>query len=419
MKHKKFFYLVVLIGILAVFPIGANAEAKFEEGSIDVDLTKLYLRPSEDSPIVCELAEGSRVGVYDEEDDFVRVIFGNYRGYVKRDMLFVPSEDCYDAKIYSSGLRVRVSPGTYSTVITQVDEDTPVKIVDVFGDWYKIEIAAADCDGDEDVVGFVAKEHVMVTQSNQETLILRPEMSGSRIKTLQKELKARGFLSASATGYYGPATKQAVSDFQLAAKLSPDGIAGEQTLEMLYADNGIKAVVRSSSSSGGSSSGGSSGVTTGAGGGRINFYTTSATSAALASLGTVHKSSWDSINGIFPKGKTATVTIVATGAQFKVVRGNTTLHADCTPISASDTATMKAAYGGTWRWARCPIWVTIGGTTYAASMNGKPHDVDYSPSSGFGGHFCIHFAGSKGHGTGAVDADHQAAVNFAYNAANG
>jgi len=429
MKKNKILYSTLICTLLMLIPTLASAEAKFVEGSIDINDTKLYLRATEDSPVVCQLEEGARVGVYDEEGDFVRIIFGNYRGYIKRDMLFVPSEDVYEATVYSSGLRVRVSPGTYSTVITQVDEDTPVTIVDVYGDWYKIEVAADDCDSNEDVTGFVAKEYICVTQDGANTMILRPEMSGSRVKTLQKELKSRGFLSASATGYYGNATKQAVADFQLAASLSPDGIAGEHTLELLYGDNDIKAVVQASSSGSSSSGGGSSSsgsgrtsgasISTGYGGGQIRFYTTSNTTAALALVGPVHKSNWDSVNAKWPAGKTATITVVATGAQFNVYRGNKTLHADVTPVSAADVATMKSTYGGSWSWARCPIWVTIDGTTYAASMNGMPHEKDYVPSSGFGGHFCVHFYGSKGHGTGAVDKDHQAAISFAYNAANG
>jgi len=398
-----------------MFPVFASAETKFQEGSIDVNGTKLFLRPAEDSPIVCELNEGARVGVYAEQGDFVRVIFGNYRGYVKREMLFVPSEDAYDASIYSNGLRVRMSPGVYSTILTKVSADTPVKIVDVFGEWYKVEIKAKDCDSETDVVGFVAKEYVLVTDSSQSQLILRPEMSGSRIKTLQKELKARGFLSASATGYYGQATKQAVADFQLAAKLSPDGIAGQNTLEMLYADNDIKAVVVSSSggSSGGSSSSG--------GGGRSGFSTGPGTTAALAKLGKVYLSNWGAINSAWPGSRriSARVTDVATGKSFKVTRYNLTAHADVAPDSKSDTAILYSIYGGKWSWRRRPIWVTVNGKTYAASMNGMPHGDDYNPNDNMYGQICIHFNQSIGHANPTQDPDHQAAVKFAYDVAKG
>ena len=409
MKYLKAFSFVLILAALFVFPNVASAESKFQEGSIDVNETLLYLRATEDSPIVCKLEEGARVGVYAEQGEFVRVIFGNYRGYIKREMLFVPSEDTYNANIYSDGLRVRMSPGDFSTVLSQVNSGTPVKIVDVFGEWYKVEIQAKDCDSETDITGFVSKEYVAVTDSKQAKFMLRPEMSGSRVKTLQKELKARGFLSASATGYYGHSTKQAVADFQVAARLSPDGIAGEKTLEVLYADNDIKAPRKTSgSSSGGSSSGGS--------GGRSGFSTGPNTAAALAKLGKVHLSGWGSINSAWPGSRriSAKVTDVSTGKTFKVTRYNLTAHADVAPDSTSDTATLKNIYGGKWSWSRRPIWVTVNGTTYAASMNGMPHGDDYNPNDGMNGQICIHFNGSVGHSSPSQDADHQAAVRFAY-----
>lgn len=415
MRNLKRFSFILILVLLMAFPVFANAESKFQEGSIDVNGTILYLRATEDSPIVCELDEGARVGVFAEQGEFVRVIFGNYRGYIKREMLFVPSEDTYDASIYSNGLRVRMSPGVYSTVLTQVNADTPVKIVDVFGEWYKVEIKAKDCDSEYDVIGFVAKEHVAVIDSDQANHILRPEMSGSRIKTLQKELKSRGFLSVSATGYYGHATKQAVADFQLAASLSPDGIAGENTLSVLYSDNNIKAVKVSSggSSSGGSSSGGS--------GGSSGFSVGPGTAAALAKLGNVRLSSWGAINSAWPgTGRvSAKVTDVATGKSFRVTRYNLTAHADVAPDSRKDTAIIYNIYGGRWSWSRRPIWVTVNGTTYAASMNGMPHGDDYNPNDGMNGQICIHFNGSVGHSNPTQDPDHQAAVRFAYEVAKG
>ena len=408
--------LVLLIIIIFSFSYTAFAESGFTEGCIDISGTKLYLRATEDSPIVHEFDEGARIGVYAEEGEYARVVFGNYRGYVKRETIFVPTEDAYEASVYANGLNVRMSPGEYSTVITQLKEDTKIKIVDVYGTWYRINIAASDVDGDEDISGFVAKEFVLISNDSQGDIILRPKMSGSRVKTLQKELKARRFLSANATGYYGLATKQAVGDFQVAAKLSPDGIAGQETLTMLYADNGIKAprVTVSSSSSGGSSSSGSS-----SGGA---WGTCSATYAALSGLGKVHLSSWESIDVAWPglsNRKSALITDVTTGKQFRVTRYNKTSHADVAPDSANDTAILKSVYGGSWSWDRRPIWVTVNGKTYAASMNGMPHGSDYNPNDNMNGHICIHFNGSLGHATPSVDSRHQEAVQFAYSIAKG
>ena len=417
MRSIKILLLTTVITIILTFSYTALAEQSFSEGTIDIDGTSLYLRASKDSPIVCKLEEGARIGVYSEEGEFARIVFGNYRGYIPRETIFVPSEDAYDASVYSNGLNVRMSPGEYSTVITQLKEDTELRIVDVYGQWYKVSVAAADCDSDEDVIGFVAKEYVIVTDDQVADMMLRPGMSGSRVKTLQKELKSRRFLSASATGYYGPATKQAVGDFQVAANLSADGIAGKDTLTLVYADNSIKAP-RVSTSSSSSSSGSSSGGSSYSGG----WKTSGGTYASLSGLGKVYLSSWDSVDKAWPglsNRKSALITDVQTGKQFRVTRYNKTSHADVAPDSTGDTAMIKKLYGGEWSWSRRPIWVSVNGKTYAASMNGMPHGSDYNPNDGMSGQICIHFYGSKNHNTDSVDAKHQSAIQFAYNVAKG
>lgn len=46
-------------------------------------------------------------------------------------------------------------------------------------------------------------------------------------------------------------------------------------------------------------------------------------------------------------------------------------------------------------------------------MNGMPHEDDTISDNDFDGHFCIHFTGSKTHGTQRVDEDHQSCVQTA------
>ena len=76
--------------------------------------------------------------------------------------------------------------------------------------------------------------------------------------TIQKRLRELGYLSASATGYYGSATVAAVRSFQKNNGLSSDGVCGENTLSVLFSSSAQKASASSSSGSGSSSSGGSS-----------------------------------------------------------------------------------------------------------------------------------------------------------------
>jgi LysM repeat protein len=118
-------------------------------------------------------------------------------------------------------------------------------------------------------------------------------------------------------------------------------------------------------------------------------------------------------NGIFTRGSVAKVTHVGTGLTFYVKRRGGTNHADCEPLTAADTAVIKQIYGGRFSWNRKPIIVQVGGKKMAASMNGMPHGGSSIKGNNFSGHFCIHFYGSKLHGKGRVDAQHQAMVKVA------
>ena len=80
---------------------------------------------------------------------------------------------------------------------------------------------------------------------------------------------------------------------------------------------------------------------------------------------------------------------------------------------------MYKIYSYQWQWTRRAIWVTVNGTTYAASMNGMPHgDSDSMPDNGFDGCFCVHFLNTRTHAGNRLDAAHQAAVAKAYRVGN-
>ena len=122
---------------------------------------------------------------------------------------------------------------------------------------------------------------------------------------------------------------------------------------------------------------------------------------------------WSSdIQNIFAKGTTATITDVATGIAWKEIRKGGTNHADVQPVTAADTAAMKAAVGS-WSWNRRAIFVTINGVNYAASMNCMPHGSGSIKNNNFDGHHCIHFTNSRGHSSNKVCSLHQAAIQKA------
>ena len=91
-----------------------------------------------------------------------------------------------------------------------------------------------------------------------------------------------------------------------------------------------------------------------------------------------------------------------TGKKFTAKRWSGANHLDAEPLTADDTKVMKAIYGGSWSWTRRAILVKYNGHVYAASMNGMPHEDNTITGNNFDGHFCIHFTGSKTHGTKKV-----------------
>ena len=66
--------------------------------------------------------------------------------------------------------------------------------------------------------------------------ILQVNSIGLEVKTLQKRLKELGFYAGEVDGQFGQGTKAAVTAFQTQHGVDADGIAGEETLAILYSD---------------------------------------------------------------------------------------------------------------------------------------------------------------------------------------
>ena len=67
-----------------------------------------------------------------------------------------------------------------------------------------------------------------------------PLSSGSRgekVEELQKRLQELGYYDGEIDGQFGPGTKGAVVDFQKNNGLDTDGLAGKETLNLLYSQN--------------------------------------------------------------------------------------------------------------------------------------------------------------------------------------
>lgn len=77
--------------------------------------------------------------------------------------------------------------------------------------------------------------------SSQTSTALRLGSSGERVTKLQNRLTELGFYHNAVTGYFGENTQAAYKEFQKAAGVTVDGIAGKSDLDILYSSRAPKA----------------------------------------------------------------------------------------------------------------------------------------------------------------------------------
>ncbi len=119
---------------------------------------------------------------------------------------------------------------------------------------------------------------------------------------------------------------------------------------------------------------------------------------------------WPEANPFFPVGGTALLRDVESRQTLQIRRHRGDAHFDVEPLTAEDTATLRAIYGGRWSWKRRAAVLMAGGRRIAASMNGMPHGWGDIFDNDFRGHFCVHVAGSRVHTTWRRDPGHQLMV---------
>ena len=213
-------------------------------------------------------------------------------------------------------------------------------------------------------------------------VILQTGSKGTKVKQLQQKLNELGYNCGNADGIFGKKTDAAVRNYQKANGLTVDGKVGNMTWSRLFPEPSPEPTPEPHE------------------------------------LRTAVDADWwtSDIQKIFAKGVKAKITDVRTGLTWNEIRKAGKNHADVQPCTAADTAKMKRACGGGWSWKRRPIWVTIKGVNYAASMNCQPHGGSSIHGNKFPGHHCIHFRNSRTHATDRVDENHQKCVDEALRA---
>ena len=216
------------------------------------------------------------------------------------------------------------------------------------------------------------------------TATLRSGSQGSQVTLLQQALKELGY-TVTVNGSYDSTTVAAVKAFQTNNLLSVDGVAGPKTLAKLYGSSAVSvseataAAASSSSSSSSTSSSASSSVTS--------------TTAKGNNGATIQLLHWyNDVKTSISNGQTLLVYDPSSGKSWslKVIsRGH---HADCEPLTATDTANMLAAFGGKNTWTQKAVYVKLpDGRWTLASTHDMPHLTGSITDNNFNGHLCVHF----------------------------
>ena len=455
----------LLSGAVALMLLGCSSALA---DTATVTARKLILREkaSSTSDALQTLPKGTKLEVLGKSGSWYKVTYGKYTGYVYKTYVSV-TKTASSSSSSSSATRLEKGStgsdvkdlqtklkklGYYDAYVDGDYGDTTVAAVKAFQKKYNL---TAD--------GIAGKETLKKldsayknADSDKDDGSLRKGATGSAVKNLQTKLKKLGFYNASIDGDYGDTTVAAVKAFQKKYNLTADGVAGSETLKKL--DSAYKNADSNTSTDDDSLRKGATGTavkTLQTNLKKLGFYTAyvdgsfgattesavkafqkkygltadgvagSATlkkiesAVASASSGKITTERLDWFNGgkyVIPNGAVFQIKDVSTGLIFSARRQSGGNHMDAEPLTAEDTAILKKINGGTFSWRRRAVLVKYNGHVYAASIYSEPHGTNTILDNNFDGQFCLHFYGSKTHGTDRVDADHQKCVEQAMKA---
>lgn len=194
--------------------------------------------------------------------------------------------------------------------------------------------------------------------------------SGPMVMWIQESLKALGYYDGDITGHFGMLTEKAVIEFQKEQGLTPDGVAGPETITKLMSMVGVP-------------------------------------SGNAAYNPVIYNVDWFTYKTKMISGsKTYSLTDIATGRTFNIKIQSAGNHADVEPLTSSDTNVLCSLYGVTNasqldtlnKWQRRAMVMTNGnGEQFVCSIYAIPHGKNTISGNSFDGQFCVHFLGSTYH----------------------
>ena len=204
---------------------------------------------------------------------------------------------------------------------------------------------------------------------------LKVGATGDAVLRLQQALSNLRY-TVTINGTYDETTRAAVLAFQKRNGLAPDGIAGVNTQTKLYTGDCVTGDTTLPDDNKSNSSGNSG----------ASFGNGPAKSQIKLQMW------YTEIKPTIKSGQTVLVYEPSSGSSFRLRFYSLGRHADSEPLTAQDTAIMKAAWGGKFSWDEKPVYVLLpSGTWVLASMHCMPHLSGSIKDNDFDGHLCVHF----------------------------
>lgn len=188
---------------------------------------------------------------------------------------------------------------------------------------------------------------------------------------LQKALSALGY-SLVADGDYGALTQKAIVAFQKLNGLTVDGVAGAKTQEVLYSGSAVKYDKSLDETT------------------AIDDDAGKASGPSTSSVKCLYW--YTEVKPNIANGNHLTVFDPSTNLQWTLRVYSRGHHADCEPLTATDTAIMFKAFGYVNTWTPKAVYVKLpSGTWTLATMHNVPHLSGSIKDNDFDGHLCVHF----------------------------
>lgn len=204
------------------------------------------------------------------------------------------------------------------------------------------------------------------------TRILEKGHSGEDVKSVQTRLKELGWYKGTINSKYDAATVAAVTEFQKASSLTPDGKCGSKTSAKLFSDKAVTADKAATNS------------------GSDVKPNVSVSGPAGSQVKLLH---WfNDVKPTLKNGGTLKVYDPKSGYGWKLKILSNGRHCDAEPLTAQDTANLKAAFGGVNTWTQQAVYVQLpDGRWSLASTHNMPHLSGSIKDNNFNGHLCVHF----------------------------